>query len=82
MASVPKTGFSVAVDDASANFEFYLHTYLNQSIAKMHCINRSNALMTSNASANFEFYISESINCKNALFVLIGLDIRERPLMH
>ena len=29
---VPKTGFSIALDDASANFEFYL----NQSIAKMH----------------------------------------------
>ena len=29
---VPKTGFSIALDDASANFKFYL----NQSIAKMH----------------------------------------------
>ena len=46
---VPKTGFLVALDDASANFEFY---------------------------------ISESIHCKNALLVLIGLDIRECPLMH
>ena len=32
---VPKTGFSVALDDASANFEFYL----NKSIAEMHSVN-------------------------------------------